>query len=149
MNINFAYIDVRFLPSNRLSLRRWIKTLAKKWGYEVGTIAFGFCSDKYILEANRKYLNHDYYTDIITFDYTQDKVLSGDMLISVDTVRSNSLKLDTAFSEELHRVMIHGVLHLMGYTDSTDEEIVIMRAKEDECLTVLEEIFKAECEEAK
>lgn len=148
MDISYTNIDVRFLPSNRLSLKRWFKTLATQWDYELGTIAFGFCSDDYILKANKKYLDHDYYTDIITFDYSEGKLLNGDLLISIDTVRSNSIKYNIPFSEELHRVMIHGILHLMGFNDTTDSEKVIMRQKEDESLNILAEIFRAEREGA-
>ena len=90
-----------------------------------------FCSDEYLLDVNRKYLNHDYYTDIITFDYCEGPVLSGDLFISVDSVRENASVYGTEFADELNRVIVHGLLHLMGYDDHTEDDIATMRAKEN------------------
>ena len=142
MPISFSKIDVRFIPTSRVVLKRWIKMVAERQGYRVGTIAYGFCSDAHIIEANRRYLQHDYFTDIITFDYSQHGQLDGDLLISIDTVRSNADALGIPFSDELHRVMIHGVLHLMGYNDSSDNEMIEMRAQEDGALNLLKAIFQ-------
>ncbi|MBQ8736396.1 MAG: rRNA maturation RNase YbeY, partial [Bacteroidaceae bacterium] len=89
----------------------WIKAVAQTYGKKVGDIAYIFCNDEKILEVNRQYLQHDYYTDIITFDYTEDDIISGDLFISLDTVRSNSEEQNTSYDEELHRVIIHGILH--------------------------------------
>lgn len=97
----------------------------------IGDINVIFCSDRYILDVNVKYLGHDYFTDIITFDYCEGTVLSGDLFISVDSVRENAIYYGTEFEDELNRVLIHGVLHLIGYDDHTEEQIAQMRNKED------------------
>ena len=98
---------------------------------QLGDINIIFCSDNYILDINIKYLQHDYFTDIITFDYCEGKKLSGDLFISIDSVRENSEHYGTEFADELNRVMVHGVLHLIGYDDHTEEDIKVMRSKED------------------
>lgn len=90
-----------------------------------------FCSDNYILDVNMKYLQHDYFTDVITFDYCEKNLLSGDLFISVDSVRENSVFYNTEFEDELHRVIVHGLLHLIGYDDHTEEDIKVMREKEN------------------
>ena len=95
-----------------------------------------FCSDEHLLEMNRSYLEHDYYTDIITFDYVEENVVSGDLFISIDRVRDNAKTLGQSVREELHRVMVHGLLHLLGYHDKSKEEQVEMRSKEDYYLTL-------------
>ncbi|MCD8208597.1 MAG: rRNA maturation RNase YbeY [Bacteroidales bacterium] len=97
----------------------------------MGNVSIVFCSDAYLLNLNKKFLNHDFFTDIITFDYCEGDVLSGDILISVDSVRANAVEYGVSFEEELARVMVHGVLHLVGYDDHSDEEVRVMRAKED------------------
>ena len=97
----------------------------------MGDINIIFCSDNYILDVNMKYLQHDYFTDIITFDYCEKDILSGDLFISIDSVRENALFYGTEFSDELNRVMVHGLLHLIGYDDHTEEEIATMRSKEN------------------
>jgi len=102
----------------------------------LGDVGIIFCSDKKILEINLRYLQHDYFTDIITFDYTEGKRLSGDLFISIDSVRENALYYGTEFRDELNRVMVHGILHLAGYDDHSEEEIKTMRAKEDYYLGV-------------
>ena len=116
---------------------QWIKEIIQNHEKKLGDIVYIFCDDEKILEINRQYLQSDYYTDIITFDYTEGVVLSGDLYISVDTVRSNSEKFHTDFLEELHRVIIHGILHLCGYKDKTPTEKKTMRAKEKEALQFL------------
>ena len=115
----------------------WVKQVAASYGKKVGEIAYIFCSDEKILEVNRQYLEHDYYTDIITFDYTEGNRISGDLFISLDTVRTNAEQFDQAYERELHRVIIHGVLHLIGFDDLTDEEEKVMREKEEEALKLL------------
>lgn len=115
----------------------WIKEVAHLSKKKVDEIAYIFCSDEKILEINKQYLQHDYYTDIITFDYSEGNTISGDIFISVDTVRSNSEKYGTAYNEELHRVIIHGILHLCGYKDKTPEEEQTMREKENEALNLI------------
>ena len=97
----------------------------------LGDINIIFCSDNYILVVNMKYLQHDYFTDIITFDYCEKKVLSGDLFISVDSVRENSVYYGTEFEDELNRVIVHGLLHLIGYDDHSEEDVKVMREKEN------------------
>lgn len=115
----------------------WIKEVALLNKKKVDEIAYIFCSDEKILEINKQYLQHDYYTDIITFDYSEEGLISGDIFISLDTVRSNSEKFNTNYAEELYRVIIHGILHLCGYKDKTPEEEKAMREKEEEALKLI------------
>ncbi|MDR1119636.1 MAG: rRNA maturation RNase YbeY [Dysgonamonadaceae bacterium] len=115
----------------------WIKEVAHIHRKKTGEIAFIFCSDKKILEINNQYLQHDYYTDIITFDYSEKDIISGDIFISLDTVKSNSEKFNTHYNEELHRVIIHGILHLCGLKDKSPEEEKKMREKENEALQLI------------
>lgn len=120
----------------------WIKDIASKHGKTIGEIAYVFCDDAKILEVNRQYLGHDYYTDIITFDYCEDDKLSGDIFISLDTVKSNSATYGTDYYDELTRVIIHGILHLCGYKDKSDDESRAMRALEDEAVAALPKPLK-------
>lgn len=120
----------------------WIKDIASKHGKTIGEIAYVFCDDAKILEVNRQYLGHDYYTDIITFDYCEDDKLSGDIFISLDTVKSNSATYGTGYYDELTRVIIHGILHLCGYKDKSDDESRAMRALEDEAIAALPKPLK-------
>ena len=106
----------------------WIKAVAASYGLRVGEIAYIFCSDEKILEVNRQYLQHDYYTDIITFDYCEGKRISGDLFISLDTVRTNAEQFGAEYDTELHRVIIHGILHLCGINDKGPGEREIMEA---------------------
>lgn len=112
----------------------WIKAVAESYGKRVGDIAYIFCSDEKILEVNRQYLQHDYYTDIITFDYCEGKRLSGDLFISLDTVRTNAVQFEAPYETELFRVIIHGVLHLCGINDKGPGEREIMEAAENKAL---------------
>ncbi|MBM6758318.1 rRNA maturation RNase YbeY [Bacteroides mediterraneensis] len=112
----------------------WIKAVAETYGKRVGDIAYIFCSDEKILEVNRQYLQHDYYTDIITFDYCEGKRLSGDLFISLDTVRTNAVQFEAPYETELFRVIIHGVLHLCGINDKGPGEREIMEAAENKAL---------------
>ncbi|WP_027472980.1 rRNA maturation RNase YbeY [Saccharicrinis fermentans] len=121
-------------------LKRWINIIVDQHKGICKEISFLFCSDEYILKINRDYLNHDYYTDVITFDYCEDNFISGDILISLDTVRSNAKEYNTVFKDELHRVIIHGILHLLGFKDKTDQEDAAMHALEDQALEVLKTI---------
>lgn len=114
----------------------WIKKVAELHGMKVGDLSYLFCSDEHILEVNKEYLQHDYYTDIITFDYTEDDVISGDMVISVDTIATNAEKFDTTFESEFFRVVIHGVLHLCGINDKGPGEREIMERHENEALEI-------------
>lgn len=113
-----------------------INDLIKSEQKNKGEITFIFCSDKYLLEINKEYLQHDYYTDVITFDYSENNIISGDIFISIDRVKENADTYKVSFENELYRVMLHGVLHLVGYNDKTKEEQKIMRQKEDEYLNL-------------
>ena len=114
----------------------WLKMLIKSYNRKLGAITYIFCSDEEILRINQSFLNHDYYTDIITFDYSEGNTIAGDLYISLETVQSNAIKFKTKYDEELRRVMIHGILHLCGYNDKTSDEKKIMRTKEDEALAL-------------
>ena len=115
----------------------WVRAVAATYGKRVGEVAYVFCNDDKILEVNRQYLQHDYYTDIITFDYCEGNVLSGDLFISLDTVRSNAELFGKSYEEELHRVIIHGILHLVGINDKGPGEREIMEAEENKALELL------------
>ncbi len=115
----------------------WIKAVAKTYGKHTGDIAYIFCSDEKILEVNRQYLQHDYYTDIITFDYTEGDRISGDLFISLDTVRTNAEQFKTPYETELRRVIIHGILHLCGINDKGPGERETMEAAENRALGML------------
>lgn len=115
----------------------WLNACAEKHHYQIEDINYIFCDDEYLLAINQKHLNHDYYTDIITFDYGDDDVLSGDIFISIDRVSDNAYEYSTDFETELSRVMVHGLLHMMGYKDKTEEQQKEMRQKEDECLHLI------------
>lgn len=123
--------DVSFQLKNKLLLRDWIKITAQHESKIVGDINYIFVSDEYLLKLNNEALNHDFYTDIITFDYCENNRISGDLFISVDRVKENAELLHTTFIDELHRVMIHGVLHLCGYGDKSSKEEKLMRSKEE------------------
>ncbi len=120
-------------------ITEWIKTIAESYGKKVGEIAYIFCSDEKILEVNRQYLQHDYYTDIITFDYTEGNRISGDLFISLDTVRTNAEQFKASYDNELHRVIIHGILHLCGIDDKGPGEREIMETAENKALALLKE----------
>ena len=113
---------------------RWIRAVAAEYGFSVGNINYIFCSDERELEVNRQFLGHDYYTDIITFDYSTSGTLNGDIFISLDTVQSNAEMVGTTFEQELRRILIHGVLHLTGQGDKTPETKAEMTAKEEKAL---------------
>ena len=138
--IRYFCEDIRFTYKNKLANNRWLKMVAGSGIRKIGDINVIFCSDNYILDVNMKYLQHDYFTDIITFDYCEGKVLSGDLFISVDSVRENSIEFGTDFEEELHRVIVHGVLHLIGYDDHTEEDKKLMRQKENYYLQMRSQI---------
>lgn len=137
MAITFQAEEIALPKIKKRDTANWIKTVAKNYNRKVGEIAYLFCDDKKILEINRTYLQHDFYTDIITFDYSEEDTISGDIFISIDTVRSNSQKYQTEFMEELHRVIIHGILHLCGVNDKSEEEETEMREAENSALTLL------------
>lgn len=115
----------------------WIKLVAAGFGKKVDELAYLFCDDQKILEVNRQYLQHDFFTDIITFDYSEGDAIAGDIFISLETVRTNSQKYRTPYEEELHRVIIHGVLHLCGLQDKSRREQIAMREAEEKALNLL------------
>ena len=129
--ISYYFEDIDFKFKGKAKNNAWLKTVAESEVRRVGDINIIFCSDNYILDVNQKYLQHDYFTDIITFDYCEDDTLSGDLFISVDSVKENASFYGTEFEVELNRVIVHGLLHLIGYDDHKDQDIKMMRSKED------------------
>lgn len=117
-------------------IERWLTTVARSHGYDFGSVSYRFCDDDEILTANRQFVNHDYYTDIITFDYTRSGRVNGDILISLDTVRSNAEMLAIPYERELLRVIAHGVLHLCGINDKSPDERAVMEQAENDALTL-------------
>ena len=138
--IRYFQEDICFELKQKLLNNRWLKMVAGSDMRRLGAINIIFCSDNYILDVNMKYLQHDYFTDIITFDYCEGDRLCGDLFISVDSVRENASFYGTEFEEELNRVIVHGVLHLIGYDDHTEEEIAVMRAKENYYLSLRSQV---------
>ena len=140
MAISFAVEEIKFDLKEKKRIKQWISTIVKNQKKRVGEIGYLFCGDEYLLTVNQEYLNHDTYTDIITFDYVEGNVISGDIMISVERVQENAAKFGVSFERELHRVIIHGVLHLLGNADKSDAEAAAMRQKEDEALSILDTI---------
>jgi rRNA maturation RNase YbeY len=130
-SISFFSEDIDFELINENSCISWLENAIKNEDKIAGELSFVFCDDEYLHKINIEYLNHDTYTDIITFDYTEANIIAGDIFISIDRVKENAKTFNTLFENELSRVIIHGVLHLMGYKDKTQEESTLMRAKED------------------
>ena len=135
--IRFTTDSVSMPALDERRVNRWIRAVAAEYGFSVGNINYIFCSDERELEVNRQFLGHDYYTDVITFDYSTAATLNGDIFISLDTVRSNAETVGVAFEEELLRILIHGVLHLTGQGDKTPESKAQMTAKENRALDLL------------
>ena len=132
--ISYNTVNVKMPAIRRRDTSAWVKAVAASYGKKVGEIAYIFVDDEEILRVNREYLQHDYYTDIITFDYTEGDTISGDLFISLDTVRTNAEQFDKPYEEELHRVIIHGILHLCGINDKGPGERAIMEAAENKAL---------------
>lgn len=132
-------VDLPAFFSGKL-IENWLDIIAFHYSREIGALSFIFCNDDYILDINRKYLNHDYYTDVITFDNCTGRTLSGDVFISLDTVRSNALRFGVDFESEFYRVVCHSVLHLIGFKDKTDPDSVVMRENENNCLELLKTV---------
>ena len=130
---------VKFPNIKKRETKSWIRKVAASYGMKVGEIGYMFVNDEKILEVNNQYLGHDYYTDIITFDYTEGKTINGDLYISLDTVFTNADKFSRPYDEELHRVIIHGILHLCGINDKGPGEREIMEAAENKALAMLKE----------
>lgn len=137
--ISYNTENVKMPKIRRRDVSAWVKAVAATYGKRVGEIAYIFCDDDKILEVNRQYLNHDYYTDIITFDYSEDDIISGDIFISIETVSSNSQQQGTTYDEELHRVIIHGILHLCGIDDKGPGEREKMEIAENKALKMLQQ----------
>ncbi len=135
--ITYSAEGVKMPDIKKRETNKWIRTVAATYGRKVGEIGYLFCDDEKILEVNNEYLGHDYYTDIITFDYDEGDTINGDLVISLDTVRSNADKFGKPYDEELHRVIIHGILHLCGINDKGPGEREIMEAAENRALCML------------
>lgn len=138
MAVYFSNSDVDFVLKDADLMKKWISRIVMSYGKNLGRVNYLFCSDEYVYDANVKFLGHDTYTDIITFDFVEGNLISGDIMISVDRVGENARTMAIPFERELHRVIIHGVLHLLGFKDKTDADAAVMRQKEDESLAVLD-----------
>ena len=139
--VRYYFEDIKFQYKSRRFNNAWLRCVAEREQCRLGDLNIIFCSDPYLLNINLQYLGHDYYTDIITFDYSEKPVVSGDLFISIDTVRDNASFYGAGFDEELHRVIVHGLLHLVGYDDHTDADIAQMRLKENESLSLRQEML--------
>lgn len=136
--IHFFTEDISFQLKQKKIIRHWIENVVQNEGAKINELNYIFCSDEYLKEVNAKYLDHHYYTDIITFDNSEDpETIESDIFISIDRVKENSQEFSKSFQEELHRVIIHGVLHLLGYKDKEEEESQLMRQKENDSLALL------------
>jgi probable rRNA maturation factor len=135
--IIFSDIDIKSTFKNRNIIREWIKKTIQKEGYKLNILNYNFCTDEKLLEINKEFLQHDYYTDIITFQLSEDKNITGDIYISLDRVKENAKFNKTTYTNELMRVIIHGVLHLCGYKDKTTKDQKLMREKEDYYISLL------------
>ncbi len=133
--IDFNY-ETEFTLENEEAISGWISNVIKSEGKKEGEINYIFCDDEYLLEINKEHLQHDYYTDIISFDYSVGNEINGDMFISVDRVKENAEDFNVTFEEELKRVIVHGVLHYCGYKDKSEVDELLMRSKEDEKLAM-------------
>ena len=134
--ISYYLEDIDFVFKAKVLTNKWLRLVVESEIRRIGNISIIFCSDNYVLDINQKFLQHDYFTDIITFNYNEDDKISGDLFISIDSVRENSLEFGIDFNDELNRVIVHGILHLIGYDDHSEEEITEMRAKENYYLSL-------------
>ena len=141
--VSYNTINVTMPDISHRETTAWVRAVAATYGKRVGEIAYVFCDDEKILEVNRQFLQHDYFTDIITFDYCEGDMISGDLFISLDTVRSNAELFHKTYEDELHRVIIHGILHLVGINDKGPGEREIMEAAEDKALALFHEMHQA------
>lgn len=135
--ITYNSENIKMPGIKRREVTKWIRAVAATYGRKVGEVGYLFCDDEKILEVNNEYLGHNYYTDIITFDYDEDDIINGDLVISLDTVRTNAEQFGKTYEEELHRVIIHGILHLCGINDKGPGEREIMEAEENKALALL------------
>lgn len=134
--IRFQVIDVMMPQLDLDRVRAWIEAVVEREGYRIGEMYYYFCSDEALLDINQRRLGHDFYTDIVTFPIVEETLISSEFCLSLDRIAENSLNFGRSFESELLRVIIHGVLHLMGYDDHTDEDRAEMRSKEEECLKI-------------
>ncbi len=141
MPIYFHTDEISFHLRNKLLLKNWIKNVAGSYEFNIGSLNFIFTSERQMLKINSDFLNHDYFTDIITFDYSEKKVISGDIYISIERVKENAITYGEGFNDELKRVMIHGILHLMGYKDKTKPELAKMRDAEGRALSLVDDLI--------
>ena len=141
MAVSFS-LETKYNLKSRTLIKKWLKQIIENKGYKLGTLSYILCDDDYLLEINKQYLQHEFYTDIITFDYVEDGVINGDIFISVDRVKENASLFGVSEREELMRVFAHGVLHLSGLKDATSEEASQMRKAENESLELLKELEK-------
>lgn len=137
MAVSFFTEGIDMPDINKTDIRNWVKNVAELHSKRLGPVSYIFCDDNKILEVNKQFLQHDYYTDIITFDYTEGDKISGDLFISLDTVRTNAEQFGQDYNTELHRVIIHGILHLCGINDKGPGEREIMEAEENKALALL------------
>ena len=135
--LEIVFEDVDAVSFEHSLILDWYSKVANQEEKVLGDLTIIFCSDDYLLEVNREHLDHDYYTDIITFDYSDFPIVSGDLFISVDRVKENANDFNVSFEHELHRVIIHGFLHLCGYFDKTNEDELLMRSKENQALSLI------------
>jgi rRNA maturation RNase YbeY len=136
--VYFFSEDIKPPKIKKREIRSWIKEVIASYDKKTGEICIIFCSDSFLLEMNKKYLNHKYFTDIITFNYNKDNILSGDIFISIDTVKKNAKYYNVQFLQEIRRVIIHGILHLVGFDDANDKQRKQMRNEENKALSILE-----------
>lgn len=136
MSIFFHKENVSFSTDEEL-IAKWLEECVRSLGFAIGELSFIFCSDEYLKKINIKYLNHDFFTDVIAFDYSKEKLLFGDVYVSTERVKENATTYNSSFNKELFRVIIHGVLHLCGLNDKTKEEKKLIRAKENEFLSTI------------
>ena len=137
MAVSYYAEEIKLPAIKKRETTAWIRSVAAVYGKKVGDVSYIFCSDEKILAVNKEYLQHDYYTDIISFDYTEGQVISGDLFMSLDTVKSNAEQFNVDYNEELHRIIIHGILHLCGINDKAPGEREVMTQKENEALLLL------------
>ena len=133
--IDFQYISTEKISTENIS--NWLKDVTTKEGKEIGELVYVFCNDDYLIEKNIQFLKHDTLTDVITFDYCNEEIISGDILISTERVKENALKYEVDFLTELHRVIVHGLLHLLGYKDKSESDTALMREKENYYLKLI------------
>ena len=135
--ITFQNIDIEMPPLNQRAAKEWIQEFVADYGKKIGELYYLFCSDEYLYDFNVKRMRHDFYTDIVTFPLNDcDEYLSGEFYISIDRIRDNAKQMGKPFKDEFHRVLAHGVLHLIGFKDKTDEDAVVMRQQEEKCLAM-------------